>query len=170
MCCQAPPLRFPVVCGGGPFPCLSPPHHRRLCTPPALDQDPHFSPCRATVLCLVRPYYAEIPNMDTAKALGCCAWRLRIKMAPVGPRVPTGFLSIFSESGVFMIVNNKGNLVPPQGSCCYFFFFLLAIFWCKCVWNTNKNGTLALPLHPSLCAPPPHWVELTNLNYIKDKK
>lgn len=34
----------------------------------------------------------------------------------------------------------------------------------------NENGTLALPLTPSLYLPPFHGVGLTNLNYGKTKK
>lgn len=37
-------------------------------------------------------------------------------------------LSKVSESGVFMIVNNKGKLATPQRSCCFFFFFLFFCF------------------------------------------
>lgn len=86
-----------------------------------------------------------------------------------------------------MIVNNKGKLATPQRSCCYcfgfqfffLFFFLKSAFfgwpfpWCVKVnfyAVHNENGTLALPLTPSLCLPPLQWVGMTNLNYGKTKK
>lgn len=79
-----------------------------------------------------------------------------------------------------MIVNNKGKLATPHRSCCYFFLsflFKLAFFgwpipWCVKVsfyTDHNENGTLALPLTPSLYLPPFHWVGLTNLNFGKTK-
>lgn len=72
-------------------------------------------------------HYAEPPPHLT------WTWR-KLSTAPpsagrlAAPLVHTGFLSVFSELGVFMIVNNKGKLVAPLGSCC--FFFLSAIFGC----------------------------------------
>lgn len=85
-----------------------------------------------------------------------------------------------------MIVNNKGKLETPQRSCCYYFCFVFFLFfffkpaffgwpfpWCVKVSfyaDHNENGTLALPLTPSLYLPPCHWVGLTNLNYGKTKK
>lgn len=73
----------------------------------------------------------------------------------------------------------KGKLATPQRSCYFFFFFFppSAFFgwpfpWCVKVSfyaDRNENGTLALPLTPSLYMPPFHWVGPTNLNYGKTK-
>lgn len=60
----------------------------------------------------------------------------------------------------------------------FVFFFFSAFFawpfpWCVKVSfyaDHNENGTLALPLIPSLYLPPLHWVGMTNLNYGQTKK
>lgn len=80
-----------------------------------------------------------------------------------------------------MIVNNKGKLVTPQRSCCYFlifsFSFSVGLLWmaiplvCKSGFyaDHNENGTLALPLTPSLYLPPFRGVGPMNLNYEKTR-